>query len=452
MRERPVDAMLRSAAGRVSAHMPGHKGRAPFPCPDLYALDTTELPLTDNLWRPEGAVAEAERLYAEAVGAACSLMLTGGATAGVHAMLQLWAREGDTVILPRNAHLSAVNACVIGGLDPVWIPVRTTDDGWPYVDEANALSVMEAHPEAKTILLTRPDYGGCCVPLSRVADRARKLGMRLVVDEAHGGHLPWMRKPRSCQAWGADAWVQSAHKTLPALTGCAALHLRDRSDRSRALNLLTREQSSSPSYLLVRALDDARVWMEDHGRERLALITEAVDGLRARLPEMGLKDNHRLWSETGHDFDPTRLVISAPEGGCTLARALETAGIDAEMADDRRVVMIFTAMDEPQDIRAIGEALAALPHPPQEGVREPDPAPLPEKRMTPREAAMRPSSLLPLRQAGGHVSARAAGLYPPGVPLFMPGEIIGGEGLRQLIGAEDSRRFGTEGEMIECAL
>ncbi len=450
MIDRPVDEMLRAAAGRKSAHMPGHKGRAPFPPGDPYSLDTTELPLTDNLWQPEGAVLEAERLYAEAAGAGCTLFLTGGSTAGIHCMLQLWAREGDTVILPRSAHLSAVNACILGGLDPVWIPARQTADGLTTIAEADALACMEAHPEAKAVLITRPDYFGGCIPLGRIAEKAHAMGMKLLADEAHGAHLPWMDGPASASTFGADAWVQSCHKTLPALTGTAVLHLRDPADRSRALTLLTREQSSSPSYLLVRSIDDARAWMEEKGRSRLRDTARAVRALRDALPGMGLTDPHSLWSETGYEFDPTRLVIDAPEGGPALEEALRGRGIDVEMADERRVVMIFTAIDEPEDIAAIGQALAALPHAKTRLPGSGAPCPLPEKRFPPRAVAMGKTELIPIREAEGRVSAVSAGLYPPGVPLFVPGEVLSGEVLRRLAEAPRSRRFGLSGASIEC--
>ncbi len=409
MIRRPVDAMLRAAAERRSAHMPGHKGRAPFPCPDLYALDTTELPVTDNLWQPEGAVLEAERLYAEAAGAGDTLFLTGGATAGMHAMLQLWTREGDSVLLPRNAHLSAVNACILGGLDPVWIPVRQTADGAVFVAEDDVLDAMDAHPEAKALLLTRPDYFGGCIPPERIAEAAHARGIRLLADEAHGAHLPWMPSLPSAGCFGAGAWVQSAHKTLPALTGCAVLHLRDAHDRPRALRLLTREQSSSPSYLLVRAIDDARAWMDANGKKRLEDTASAVRLLRRCLPEMGLIDAHTLWGETGYAFDPTRLVIDAPEGGFALAQSLQEAGVDVEMADDRRVVMIFTAMDTPEDIAAIGEILASLPHEPAFRPAPRSLCALPGKAMSPRAAVMAPTESAPPAEAEGRVCSAPVG-------------------------------------------
>ena len=154
---RPIHDMLLAASGRRSGHMPGHKGRAPFGAEDLYALDTTEIPLTDDLYAPENGIAQAQELYARAAGAGATIFLHNGSTAGIHAMVQLYAGEGDTVILPRNAHLSAANGCVLGGVRAEWIPITQRADGYCYIAEADVLAALDAYPEAKALLLTRPE-------------------------------------------------------------------------------------------------------------------------------------------------------------------------------------------------------------------------------------------------------------------------------------------------------
>ena len=445
--------MLLAASGRKSAHMPGHKGQAPFGPPDLYALDTTELPLTDDLYTPEGGLLAAEELYARSAGAGCTLMLHNGSTEGIHVMLQLWAREGDTVLLPRNAHHSAVQACVLGGLRPVWMPVTQRTDGFCYVAEQTVLAAIAAHPEAKALLLTRPDYFGTCLPLERIIPAAHARGLRVVVDEAHGAHYPWMELPGSAGRFGADAWTQSVHKTLPGLTGSAVLHLRCPEDRPEALRILRREQTSSPSFLLMLSIDDAREWMALHGRERLAAVREAADALRAQLPALGYRDAHRLWADTGLCFDPTRLVIDAPQGGAALAASLAELGCDVEMYDEHRAVCILTAMDTPEGVDSIGTLLKRIPACQKAENKNPDlPDPaLPRAVMTPRQAVMGPCREVPLREAAGRIAAQAAGLYPPGVPLVMPGEVISRATAEALLAAPPRCRFGTEGEMLRCA-
>ena len=274
---RPMDDMLRSASGRVSFHMPGHMGRAPFgEGQALYALDTTELPTTDDFYGASAGIAQAQALYAAFAGAGATLFLHNSTTAGIHAMLEMYAGEGDTVLLPRNAHLSATAACVLGGIEPVWMPVTVTPDGYAYVPEDTVLAALETHPEAKTVLLTRPDYYGGAVPMARIVKKARAMGIRVLADEAHGAQWPCMAAPLSAGVCGADAWVQSAHKTLPAFTGSAVLNLRDAADRPAAMRVLRREQTSSPSFLLLRSVDDARAWMTEHGACALRRLTERL--------------------------------------------------------------------------------------------------------------------------------------------------------------------------------
>ncbi len=444
--------MLEAAAKVQRVHMPGHKGHAPFGVTDLYRLDTTELPSTDDLYVPERGIAEAERLYAKAAGAGTTLLLHNGSTAGIHVMLQMWAWEGDTVLLPRNAHLSAMNACIIGGLRPAWIQVTRRQDGYCYLRPEDVLQAIYRHPEAKTLLLTRPDYYGGCMPLKEIIAAAHEAGIRVAVDEAHGAHLPWMEgEPQSAGVCGADAWVQSVHKTLPGLTGSAVLHLKDPKEGKRALQLLRREQTSSPSFLLMMSIDDARVWMEAEGKTKLAATVAAAEALRARLRETSYRDAHALWQATGMQFDPTRLVINAPEGGERLAQRLRMQGIEVEMHDPWRVVMILTCMDNPEEIRHIGDVLIRLAaEPPVCHLPMEENVALPQQVMTPRQAVMVETKRLPIRQAVQEIAAVSAGLYPPGIPLVCPGERITGETAEQLAKAAPQQRFGTEGDTILC--
>ena len=447
---RPMFDMLSAAAGRASFHMPGHKGRMPFDPVDMYALDTTELATTDDLYAPERGIAQAQALYARAAGAAATLLLTNGSTSGNHVMLQLYAREGDTVLLPRNAHMSAVNGCIMGGLRVRWIPMTMAEDGLCYIREESVLAAMAQYPEAKTILLTRPDFYGGCLPLARIAEAAHARGMRLVVDEAHGAHLPWMEAVPSAGKCGADAWVQSVHKTLPGLTGAAALHLADEKDRARALTLMRRGQSSSPNFVMLMSADDARAYMEDCGRERLHDVIAAADAVRAMLPSLGYRDAHDLWQDTGLDFDPTRLVIDAPQGGAALAAALREKGIDAEMYDLRRVVFILSAMDDAADVLRIAEALKEIPPVAKEIPRLPMLTDIPERAMEVRAAVMAENEMVPLAACVGRVVAAAAGLYPPGIPLICPGERVTEAVAQRLLQAKNQERFGVEGDALLC--
>ena len=447
---RPIYQMLRQASGRSSFHMPGHKGRAPFGTEDLFALDTTELPMTDDLYAPENGLAQAQTLYAGAAGAGATLFMHNGSTAGIHAMVQLYAGEGDTVILPRNAHLSAANGCVLGGVRAAWIPVTQLPDGYCYIAEADALAAMEEHPHAKAILLTRPDFYGGCLPLERIVAKAREMGIRVLVDEAHGAHLPWLEGVASAGEMGADAWVQSVHKTLPGLTGAAVMHLRDAGDKARAMRILRREQTSSPNFVLLMSIDDARAYMEETGREKLAQTAKFADILRKILPVTGYEESHSQWRHTGLQFDPTRLVLHAPQGGAALAEILRHNGVDAEMADIRRVVLILSCMDGPGDIFRLVGILRENPPSGKVLPMLPDMRGLPEKKMELRQAALADCEHVDMPHAAGRVAAASAGLYPPGIPLVCPGEVITDEMVELLSRAGSRGRFGLEGESLLC--
>lgn len=446
---RPVYDMLAAAAVRRSLHMPGHKGRSPFGAEDLYRLDTTEIPATDDLYSPERGLLAAQIRYAAAVGAAETLLIHNGSTAGIHAMVQLYAREGETVILPRNAHLSAVNGCVLGGVNAEWIPVTQRPDGYCYVAEQDVLDAMDRYPHAKAVLLTRPDYYGGCIPLKGIAEKAHRMGMRLVVDEAHGAHLPWMPGWSALES-GADAVTQSVHKTLPGLTGSAVLHLRCAADRDRALRILRREQTSSPSFLLMLSIDDSRALMEAEGKRRLTVLSETLGIVRAALPGLGYADAQTAWRETGYRYDPTRLVITAPQGGAQLAEELAALGWDVEMHDDRRIVCILSVMDEPQELLKLIDALGQIP-PKKRDIPAPvDLTPQPERAMQLRQAVMAEDEPVPLERAAGRIAAQSVGLYPPGVPLAAPGEVLTKEITALLLKAGRQARFGVEGETIRC--
>ena len=447
---RPIYDMLTAASGRGSFHMPGHKGRAPFDQRDLYALDTTELPLTDDLYTPENGILRAEKLYAQAAGAAETLFLHNGSTSGIHVMLQLWAGEGDTVILPRNAHMSAVNGCVLGGLKARWIPVTQEKDGYCHIREEDVLAALRRYPEAKTLLLTRPDFYGCCLKMERIIREAHALGVRVVVDEAHGAHLPWIAGVKSAGALGADAWVQSVHKTLPGLTGSAVLHLKDGAFRSRAMRILRREQTSSPSFVMLMSIDDGRAYMEEKGREELARVAERAGEIRILLPELGYQDAHALWRELGLEFDPARLVIAAPQGGAALAEKLQAKGIDAEMHDHHRVVLILSAMDTDEDFDRLAAALKDIPADAAQTAALPYPPALPERVLEVRQAVMGPCEDVPLERAEGRIAAAPAGLYPPGIPLVCPGEVVSADIVRLLENAGSQQRFGLEGDCLLC--
>lgn len=445
---RPMYQVLKGLEGRMSLHMPGAKGKSPFGITDMYAMDTTELPITDDLYTPTGPVLQAQHLAAKSAGANHTIFLTGGSTAGVLTMLMTAASPGDQVILPRNAHLSAIHGCVLGDLHPVFARPKVTADGYAYVPEASFLEAISENPKAKAVLVTRPDFYGGAVSLKRIAEACQKCGMALLVDEAHGAHFNWMAGWENAISQGADMAVQSAHKTLPCLTAGAYLHFSKPNEK--ALGVLRMVQTSSPPFYLLMSLDDARAWMDGYGKEKLKDLAVALDGLRKKLPSLGFEDAYDLWKSEGISLDPTRLVIGAPQGGEMLAKQLENQGIDVEMYDQRRVVCIFSIMDGQAQVDKLLAALGNCPC--NEGIAPDESFPLPqgEQVCSPRQAFFQEKELVPLSQAVDRIAGVAAGLYPPGIPLVMPGEKITTPVLELLRGAQPNHRFGITEESILC--
>ena len=390
---RPIDDMLRSAQGKTRFHMPGHKGRLEaVPA----ALDMTELPSTDDLYAPQAGIAEAERLLARSAGAGASILVPGGSTAGMLAMVLAFVRSGGRLLMRRDAHHSALSACVLAGVEPVLLP--------PGAD----LALAARTTPCDAVLVTRPDYFGRVEPLPRVA-------APVLVDAAHGAHFSWWDDPAGAMRAGADCAVESAHKTLGALTGGAWLHVRDAAMGPRLRRALRMVMTSSPSFLILRSLDDARAFMDAHGREALARLVGLCDATRGRLRALGFP-----CPSLG---DPTRLYIRTDGlglSGWAALRQLSSLGVEMEMADARGVVAICTVYDRAEDFDRLVAAFARLQ--PGEGVPSfPAPA-YGERAMSAREAALGAARAMPLERAAGAIAARSVGAYPPGCAIVAPGE------------------------------
>ena len=448
---RPMHEMLSSNLDRLHLHVPGHKGKDLFDNVPAQTFDTTELGITDDLYAPTGAIQLAQEQMALSAGAGHTLFLTGGSTAGILTMLLYSAKPGDTVILPRNAHQSCINGCVLADLHPAYVPFEMTEDGYAYAPEEAFLKVIAHHPKAAAVLVTRPDYYGGMVPLAKIAKAAHDLGMRLLIDEAHGAHLNWMTDIETASSAGADLWVQSAHKTLPALTAGAFLHLGKNEDVLRARRMLRMVQTSSPAFYLMKSLDDARAWMDTHGKPALEKLQGCLHAFRSLITELGYQDAHALWSNQPLTFDPTRLVLSAPQGGYALADALMRLGVDVEMADERRIVCIMAVMDGRQTLDRLEAALKAATYLPAVNTFLPAiPLSLPVQKLSLRQAALGDTQWVALEKSAGRILASSIGLYPPGVPLAAPGEEMTGEIAAILLSAPEKNRFGIHNGNLLC--
>lgn len=434
-----IRPMLEKSKGRLRMHMPGHKAMIP----DMPIwTDTTEIPLTDDLFAPHAGILRAEEAAAITYGAGHSLMLTGGSTAGMLAMMLYAAHPGDIVILPRNCHHSAISAVVLGDLHPVFIDARMGDDGYAYILPQDVLDKINEYPGAAFVLLTRPDYYGMCMDLSGILFSAHSRGMRVLIDEAHGAHFPMLAGVKNAAHWDADLWVTSAHKTLPALTGAAYLHLRKSEDPERMRQILRMVHSSSPSFQILCSLEDARAYLVRQGAEKLRALTELCERTRLSFERAGYRCPQENWAKAQEcAYDPTRLVIDVSHKRLSGFEALEqlaSLGVDMEMADHRRLVAITTIMDRMQDMRSLAQCVMQLQRgdtPLYEEIEQPAYG---DFALDPRAAVFSPSELIAPLDAVGRISAVSVGAYPPGIPQIIPGERFTEGVVRQIFESQNS--------------
>ena len=388
-------------------HMPGHKGKGLPGWERLAALDFTELPPTGNLYEPGGAIEEAEKLWAAAFGMENCLLLTCGSTQGIHAALTLACPVGSALLADRSCHRSVYHAMALLDLEPVYLMEKTP----AAVEEA-----LKNRPDVKTVCITSPDYYGNLYDVAGISAVCRCFGAALVVDGAHGAHLPFLGIGHY---QGADLTVCSAHKTLPA-PGQAALLFSggafSAGDLRRAAAI---HGTSSPSYPILAALDLVRAWMEGgEGQARYRAVCDRIKHLRRHFPAL-----------QGENLDPARLTLRVRDGH-GLEKRLQAQNIWPEMADRGHVVFILTGADSDADLDRLEQALEALPLEPDSEVYPLPPAP--RIVLPPRQALFARSETLPLDRCEGRIAAEQLAPYPPGVPVVAPGEVITGEHLAYL--------------------
>jgi arginine/lysine/ornithine decarboxylase len=459
------DALRRHAAARNAPfHIPGHKQRASANFGDAAArrffggvmeIDLTELADTDNLHRPEGVIAEAERLAAACFGAEETCFLVGGSTAGNLAMVLAACEPGGLVLVQRNVHQSIFHGLMLAEARAVILP-PVTDGASGLAAVPDAETVAEAvrkYPEARALILCNPNYYGMSADLAPLVELAHRAGMPVLVDEAHGPHFGFHPTfPRSALAAGADAVVHSAHKMLSALTMGAMLHMQghliSRSEVRRYLRLV---QSSSPSYPVMASLDLARRELATRGGELFRGALTAVRRVMEALRELPFgvpvtADFSQAADRTSPiRQDPLKLVLFDRRGrldGFRLAGALAAHGCPPEMADSRHAVLALgpgtTEKDGERLIAALwriaeesdgrrgtqggadGEAAAGAAEGSVPGGAGPGGVPEPvsfSRRLLSCEA-------VPLHEAAGRTAGEWIIPYPPGVPLIVPGERI----------------------------
>jgi arginine decarboxylase len=470
----PLFSGLLAHASRnpIQFHIPGHKkgaGMAPefrqFIGENALAIDLINIAPLDDIHNPQGMIREAQEIAAEAFGADYTFFSVQGTSGAIITMIVSVCGPGDKIIMPRNIHQSVMSALIISGAIPVFIePELDRQLGIRHgVSFEQVQEALDQHPDAKAVLLINPTYYGVAADLKAIVDLAHGRGIPVLVDEAHGVHLHFHEQlPLSAMQAGADMAATSVHKLGGSMTQTSVLNVRlGLTNAPRVQAIISMLTTTSTSYLLLASLDCARKQLATRGRDlidraiRLANRTRMqmneIPGLYCFGPEMIGQSSSRS------DFDPTKLCINVKElgiSGADVERILrEDFLIEVELSDLYNVLCIVSLGDVEPNLDALVKAMRSISQqfyrtrPIREiSVRLPS---MPVLEMPPRQAFYAPAETVPLFEAEGRVAAESVRVYPPGIPVFMPGEVISGESIQYIIecleaglpvqGTEDTR-------------
>ncbi len=420
------DFVKKYAASRaVRLHMPGHKGLGSLG----EALDITEIDGADVLYSPSGIIRESEENASALFGTARTVYSAGGSSTSIRAMLHLAAlcKKGERAVIAagRNAHRAFLDGAALLDLDIEWLYGEESDNIVSCRITPEYLDAFLVRREVTAVYLTSPDYTGNMLNIAALSEVCHRHGTLLLVDNAHGAYLRFLPCSMHPIDLGADAVCDSAHKTLPVLTGGGYLHIGknapqtflEQADRAMALFA-----STSPSYLILQSLDRANAHLADGYREKLCSFTEKVSAMKARLS----------FETVGNE--PLKLTLAPKSYGYTgteISKILARAGFVCEFADADLVVMMLTPELSDEILTALKDALCCIPR--REAIKEKAPAVIVGNAvMSPRQAMLSVSETVDVSKSVGRVLAAPCISCPPAVPIAVSGELITDETLALL--------------------
>ncbi|WP_257350610.1 aminotransferase class I/II-fold pyridoxal phosphate-dependent enzyme [Pseudalkalibacillus decolorationis] len=432
----------------IQFHIPGHKkgkGMDPdfreFIGENALSIDLINIGPLDDLHHPHGMIREAQQLAAEAFGADHTYFSVQGTSGAIMTMVLAVCSPGDKILVPRNVHKSVMAAIIFSGAVPIFIhPVIDPNLGISHgITIDSVKKAVQQHPDAKGLLVINPTYFGISADLQEIVRIAHGKEIPVLVDEAHGVHIHFHeRLPISAMEAGADMAATSVHKLGGSMTQSSILNVKDGLvSPERVQSILSMITTTSTSYLLLASLDVARRRLAINGyelAEQSIQLAEYARGMINRIPSIYCVGNEIVGSPATFDYDPTKLIISVKDLNITGYDVevwfREHHNIEVELSDLYNILCIVTPGDDKKSIDALVKALTELSefyvqsiHPTEKKVpvRVPE---TPVLSISPRDAFYSETECIPFKSAVGRIIAEFVMVYPPGIPIFIPGEII----------------------------
>ncbi len=436
-------------------HMPGHK-RTPL-LHHCYEIDITEIDGFDDMHHPEGLLKEFQSYMKEVYHTKGSYFLVNGSTGGILSAISAAVELGGELLAARNCHKSVYNAALLRDLKTHYLYPQY-DKNWGCFTHISPKDVEKAlvnHPACKTVMIVSPTYEGVVSDVTEIAEVVHSHGGILIVDEAHGAHFPYLEEfPKSAVDCGADIVIQSVHKTLPALTQTALLHVGGSETLQKKVEqYLSIYQTSSPSYVFLSSIEECVLWMEEHKNTVGKTYSSELKKLRRQLKELKKIELYEFenrkntsqaeQSDTNQSFcayDQGKLVLRVRDmensGKWLYQHLLEEYHIQLEMCLPGYCIAMTSIMDSKEALERLFHALYALD---QSLVAEQSvvilqntecrQADIPLRQAlknefvyTAYEAGQKAGEEILLAECEGRISQETAYVYPPGIPIIVAGE------------------------------
>ncbi|MFC5712337.1 aminotransferase class I/II-fold pyridoxal phosphate-dependent enzyme [Thalassorhabdus alkalitolerans] len=436
----------------VQFHIPGHKkGKgmdeefSSYIGKNALSLDLINIEPLDDLHHPHGIIDDAQQLAAEAFDADYTFFSIQGTSGAIMTMILSVCTPGDKIIIPRNVHKSIMSAIIFSGAVPIFIHPELDDQlGISHGITTEAVEkALSHHPDAKGLLVINPTYFGVAADLASIVEIAHSYDVPVLVDEAHGVHIHFHESlPLSAMQAGADMAATSVHKLGGSMTQSSVLNVRKGLvSPQRVQSIMSMLTTTSTSYLLLASLDAARKHLATQGRDLLEKTMRLANQTRSSLNEIkgiSCTDFSNNNSKAVHSFDPTKLLISVYDLGITGYEAelwLRTHyNIEVELSDLYNILCIVSFGDSEKETSLLVKAIQRMSLEKEAVHKETEVTSLslpdiPTLSMLPRDAFYTDTELIPFYETAGRIIAEFIMVYPPGIPILLPGEIITEENL-----------------------